>query len=340
MLQKNASPAFASAVFGASARDSTLARIPDCRMDRAKPLATDDRLFHLMADNILDGIAIIEGDRVVYVNNRLCDITGYSRGELMSLDNVGLIEPDIRKKLKRDYGRHPRGRMFEEREYEIRRKDGTPVTIHNRHSHLLDKSGRRILYHFEVITDITDRKLDREKLKALNQELEQRVGERTAALRKTNRELQEREQELEARKKSLEDLNAALRVLLKKGEQDKRDLEERTIANVKELVLPYLDNLLVQCADYGQREALQVIRSNLLDIVSPFGRSLSLGCARLTPREIQIAGLIKDGKTSKEIAALLHLSERTVTTHRDNIRKKTGLKAKKVNLRTHLLSMQ
>jgi len=109
---------------------------------------------------------------------------------------------------------------------------------------------------------------------------------------------------------------------------------------VQELVLPYLDRLLQQCSDYGQRETLKVIRSNLVDIVAPFVRSLSLGCSRLTHKEIRIANLIKQGMTSKEIAALLHVSERTVTTHRDNIRKKIGLKSHKVNLRTYLLSMQ
>ncbi len=308
-------------------------------MNTTEKLATSDQLFHLMADNILDGVAIIEGDRIRYVNNRLCEITGYSSDELLGLDNIDLIDPAIRKNMKRDYGHHARSSMFEEREFPIHKKDGTRVIIHNRHSHLLDESGERILYHFEVITDITDRKNAEEKLLSLNQELELRVEQRTAELTCINQELQQREQELEAQKKSLEDLNAALRVLLQKGEQDKKELEERTILNVKELVLPYVDSLLPQCSDYGQRETLKVIRSNLVDIVSPLGRALSLGFSKLTHKEIQVANLIKEGRTSKEIAALLHLSERTITTHRDNIRKKIGLKSQKVNLRTHLLSL-
>ena len=307
-----------------------------------------------MADNILDGLAIIEDDRVVYVNNRLCEITGFSREELLTLDNLGLIDPDIRRTMMRDFGKHHKRNMFESREYEIVRKDGKRITIHSRHSHLLDDSGCNILYHFEIITDITDRKNVEEKLKALNQELEQRVEERTAALKKINQKLeqqvllsaqsqrllQEREQELEAQKRSLEDLNATLRVLLKKGEQDKRELEERTIINVKELVFPYLDRLLINCNDYAQRECLKVIKSNLNDIISPFGRALAMGLMKLTPKEIQIANLIREGRTTKEIAELLTLSERTITTHRDNIRRKTGLKTKKINLRTHLISLQ
>ena len=276
----------------------------------------------------------------MYVNSRLCEITGYSRDELMHLDNFSIIAPELRQNFKRDFGRHDLSRMSEEKEFEIRKKDGTRVIIHNRHSHLLDESGTNILYHFEIITDITDRKQAEENLVALNLELEKRVEDRTAALKETNEQLRRRERELEAQAKSLEDLNAALRVLLQKGEHDKKELEEGTVLNVQELVLPYLDRLLQQCSDYGQRETLKVIRSNLVDIVAPFVRSLSLGCSRLTHKEIQIANLIKQGMTSKEIASLLHVSERTVTTHRDNIRKKIGLQSNKVNLRTHLISMR
>ena len=89
---------------------------------------------------------------------------------------------------------------------------------------------------------------------------------------------------------------------------------------------------------YGHvdREWVKIISSNLKDILSPFGRTLSLSQQKLTPREIQIANLIREGRTTKEIATLLNASERTITTHRDNIRKKLGLNTRKANLQTHL----
>jgi two-component system response regulator NreC len=44
-----------------------------------------------------------------------------------------------------------------------------------------------------------------------------------------------------------------------------------------------------------------------------------------TPREIEIVRLLAEGKTNKEIAALLGIAVRTVETHRSKIMFKLGL---------------
>jgi len=81
---------------------------------------------------------------------------------------------------------------------------------------------------------------------------------------------------------------------------------------------------------------VKIIKSNLHDIIDPFYRELSATHPILTPRQIQVANLIKVGKTTKEIAEILCVSKAAVDFHRDKIRKKLGLTNKKVNLRSYL----
>jgi DNA-binding NarL/FixJ family response regulator len=49
--------------------------------------------------------------------------------------------------------------------------------------------------------------------------------------------------------------------------------------------------------------------------------------ASLSMRELQVLELLRVGKTTKEIAARLHLSHRTVDIHRANLKKKLGLRS-------------
>ena len=148
-----------------------------------------------------------------------------------------------------------------------------------------------------------------------------------------------RKEQLKARAQSLEELNTALKVLLKQREEDKTELEENVLSNVKQLVLPYVEKLKKTRMGAEQMTYVSIMESNLNDIVSPFLRKLSSQYLNLTPKEIQIADLIKLGKTTKEIADLLNVSPGAIEFHRENIRGKLGLKNKKINLRSHLLSL-
>ena len=150
--------------------------------------------------------------------------------------------------------------------------------------------------------------------------------------------LKRREKELEIKTKNLEDVNAALKVLLKQRDEDKAELEEKVIFNVKELVLPYLEKLKGKLNTL-QNSYISVLESNLNEITSPFVHKLSSSYFNLTPKEIQVADLIKKGKTTKEIADLLNSSTRVIDFHRNNLRKKFDLVNKKANLRSHLLTL-
>lgn len=147
-----------------------------------------------------------------------------------------------------------------------------------------------------------------------------------------------REAELKGKTKELEELNAALNVLLKKRENDRKELEDKIISNVNKLVLPQIEQLKEKMKGRKAAMHLEIIESSLKKIVSPFSRKLSSTYLSLTNREFQIANLIKEGKETKEIAEVLNISESTVNIHRYNIRKKLDL-TKKHNLRNYLSSM-
>jgi PAS domain S-box-containing protein len=149
----------------------------------------------------------------------------------------------------------------------------------------------------------------------------------------------ERSKELEDKSHEIDEINTALKVLLKNKDQDQKDFGDKIVANVKKLVWPYVEKLNNSRLNHQQRVYLNIIRSNLEDIISPYLHHLSSKSSDLTPREIQIAGLVKDGRTTKEIANLLNCSTGTIDFHRNNLRKKLGLQNTKTNLRAYLLTL-
>jgi PAS domain S-box-containing protein len=144
--------------------------------------------------------------------------------------------------------------------------------------------------------------------------------------------------EMRRKTRELGEVNAAMRVLLRQSSESKKELKGKVLENLKDLVMPYLDELEIQLAGKRSKTLVNVIKSNLEHITSPFSQRLSLGYPRLTPREIQIADLVRNGRTNKEIGELLNISSRTVEAYRDKLRTKLKIKKKKVNLRSYLLS--
>jgi len=145
------------------------------------------------------------------------------------------------------------------------------------------------------------------------------------------------ENALQAKSVSLEETNTALKILLKNVEEAKRELEENVVANIKTLVMPYIEKVKKLKPTDMQMTYLNLMEENLKNIASPFLRGLSQ--FNLTPTEIQVANYIRDGKTTKEIVELLHVSKDSIDIHRYNIRRKLGINKKKFNLRSRLLSI-
>lgn len=138
---------------------------------------------------------------------------------------------------------------------------------------------------------------------------------------------------------SLEKANGALKLLLDQREIEKMAIEQTMVANLKRFVFPYLDEMEKLSLENGALAYLDIIRTNIEQLICPLSKGLSGAYRDLTPTEVKIAGLIRQGKSTKDIAAILITSPSTVEKHRNSIRRKLGLLHQKTNLQTYLNSL-
>lgn len=151
--------------------------------------------------------------------------------------------------------------------------------------------------------------------------------------------LRQRELELGMKSRSLEEANVTLKVLLKHKQEDRASLEKEVLTNFKKLIVPSVENLKRMTLNDEQVMQVQVIEKQLQEITSPLFRNHPVAMRDLTPRQTQIASLIKEGMTSKEIGRMLGISQASVDFHRANLRSKLGIfKNTKMSLRSFLVA--
>jgi PAS domain S-box-containing protein len=275
---------------------------------------------------------VIDGNhRVMYWNKALEELTGVSGEEIVGADNhlrvfygkerpclADLVADDKTGEIPRWYPAGAGKSNLIEGAYEatdmVRIPGQEERWLHFTAAQIRDLKGN-VIGAVETIEDITER------ARALE------------ALRR-------KEQDLEAKSVNLEEAYTALKVLLRHKDEDKEALESSVLANVRELVFPYLDKLEAARPSENQKVYISIVRSNLTDIISPFRQKMSAIHSQLTPTEFQVAALIKTGRSTKEIAEILNIGTGTVETHRKSIRGKLGLNNKKVNLHSYLHSLK
>lgn len=164
--------------------------------------------------------------------------------------------------------------------------------------------------------------------------------ENITALKMSEELLRNKEKELRRKTAHLQEANAALRAVLRQRDEDRKNIEEVFHQNLIRAVQPYLERLKLLEQDEEKAGLIELIESGLKEIYSPFLRRLSLVEKFLTPQEIQVAHLVRDGKSTKDIASLLNLSTTTINFHRRNLRAKLGLVNSAVNLRAYLSSLE
>jgi PAS domain S-box-containing protein len=287
-----------------------------------------------------------------YVNPAFEQTFQLSRDELLG-KQIDFVPPESVAETREAIKRMLSGQKIHLFETKRFTKDGRILDV-QLSSTLYQDENNKPLGNIVTLRDISAQKKTEEELRKYRSQLEDLVAERTAELKTTNlqleqeieerkraeRALRKREKELQAQSCHLEEVNTALRVLLKQREEDKNELGEAVLQNVQELVNPYLQRFLNGRLSTQQKTLARILSTNLDNIISPFINNLKSNFAQLTPVEIKVASLVKEGMTNKEIADVLMVSKNTILFHRHNIRTKLGIKNKKINLRSHLLTME
>ncbi len=141
--------------------------------------------------------------------------------------------------------------------------------------------------------------------------------------------MQECAGDLETQNRLLEQKNIALTELAEQIERNKAKIEQDMINNIESFITPIIKKIRLRGVS---KKYVDLLQSHLTELTAPFGKRITQRTARLSPREMEIASMIKGGLSSKEVSELLNISYKTVNKHRRDIRKKLGIVNKKINL--------
>jgi DNA-binding CsgD family transcriptional regulator len=150
-------------------------------------------------------------------------------------------------------------------------------------------------------------------------------------------ELQDINKQLSLERKALQESNSALRTVLTRIEEEKNEIYRDIKTNVDKVIMPIVLALAMEIPR-TQSKYIDVLRTNLEEITSQFVRHLSSSYHSLTPTEITICNMIRNGMRTKEIAQIRGVSTATINRQRENIRRKLKITNDNVNLATYLQS--
>jgi DNA-binding CsgD family transcriptional regulator len=122
-------------------------------------------------------------------------------------------------------------------------------------------------------------------------------------------------------------------------EDEKRAIAVQVQANVDRAVSPLVRRLRQTLVGKHEERQLALIQRALDDVTAPFLNRLESLYAALTQREIEVANMIRNGMSSKEIAEGLGVSVYTVHNLRARMRRKLRLSGGRQGLGEFLRSL-
>jgi PAS domain S-box-containing protein len=273
-----------------------------------------------------EGIMVTNDQRIIMrVNQAFTELTGYSAeesiGQSVSMLKSGRHDDDFYAKITTAINSNGywQGDVWD------KRKNGEIFPARMLISTVKDTTGKTTHYVGSFL-DITEQKQAEKVLNDDRKRLERQVEKSVTELGQIKEESSE--------------VNTALKVMIKLRETENSDAKNLLILELKQEVMPFLQRLKNSSRDPKHMRLLSTLDANLQRLILSYGSATSLTSAykNLTPKEIQVASMVREGASTKVIAATLSLSPETISIHRKNIRKKLSLSSKADNLRSYLLT--
>jgi DNA-binding CsgD family transcriptional regulator len=137
----------------------------------------------------------------------------------------------------------------------------------------------------------------------------------------------------QALKRKNHELNISFQHLLESQKKVQQSLEDNFSFNVNQKVLPLLQK--IKHRYQHEHHEIEVLEEYLKSLTSPFYKT-GQRLLNISPQERRVIDLTRAGHQAKEVGRLLNISEKTIQTHKKNIRRKLKLQGKKINLNNYL----
>lgn len=279
-------------------------------------LQESEKRFRLIADFTYDWEYWIDpAGRFIYVSPSCERITGHTSGEFTTRPDLFLDL--IHQEDQANVAHHLKNEMA--------------APGHSRFDfRIVDRSGEiKWISHFcQPVHDDNGRWLGR---RASNRDITDR--------KQVEATLVNRDVELREKTARLEKANQALKALLDHREAEKKAVEANIYSHLKKMILPFLGKARQGRLDPVAANYLDLAASNLNALLSGSDTDLYTHYLALSPTEIKVAELVRQGQRTKQIGATLHLAPSSVASYRKSIRRKLGLSNAKINLCSFLASL-
>ncbi|MBN1755787.1 response regulator [bacterium] len=271
-------------------------------------LRHSEEKYRTLVENAFDAIFSFDGEgQIIFWNQAAVNMFGYSPEEIKTQSIHKLIRESDGKKIK----------FFRDTKH---KDDSLPVN----EALGFNKDGREFPVEYSICQ--WGHSKDKDYICIIRD---------ISSYKDTEMALLESQELLAQNNARLNEKNIALKEILNQLEEEKKELRNRITQNANRLILPLVNQLIAESTK-GLKAKLKILQTNLKNITSSFGISISETEYNLTQREIEICNCISNGMTTREISKLLNISKRTVDNHRSNIRKKLNLLNNNTGLQNYL----